>query len=157
MSGSSLDSVRSGAGAGSSQRYTKSQDAALLVLRLVVAAVFLYAGSAKWPFWSAPPEGMSSLLLNVMKFLSIVEPLGSVALVLGFLARWAAAGLAIIMVGAIFFARLTMQAGLFTTPQGTGLDYNLLILAGCIALAAFGAGGWSVDAIRKNASADAVR
>jgi putative oxidoreductase len=157
MSGSRLDSVRSGTGVGSSQRYTKSQDAALLVLRLVVAAVFLYAGSAKWPFWSASPEGMSSLLLNVMKFLSIVEPLGSVALVLGFLTRWAAAGLAIIMVGAIFFARLTMHAGLFTTPQGTGLDYNLLILAGCVALTAFGAGGWSVDAIRKNASADAVR
>ncbi len=157
MSGSRLDSVRSGAGVGSSQRYTKSQDAALLVVRLVVAAVFLYAGSAKWPFWSAPPEGMSSLLLSVMKFLSIVEPLGSVALVLGFLTRWAAAGLAIIMVGAIFFARLTMHAGLFTTPQGTGLDYNLLILAGCIALTAFGAGDWSLDAIRKNASADAVR
>jgi putative oxidoreductase len=157
MSGSRLDSARSGAGVGSSQRYTKAQDAALLVLRLVVAAVFLYAGSAKWPFWSTPPEGMSSLLLNVMKFLSIVEPLGSVALVLGFLTRWAAAGLAIIMVGAIFFARLTMHAGLFTTPQGTGLDYNLVILAGCIALSAFGAGGWSVDAIRKNGSADAVR
>jgi putative oxidoreductase len=134
---------------GSSYRYTRAQDAALLVLRLVVAAVFLYAGSAKWPFWSAAPEGMSGLLLNVMKFLSIVEPLGSVALVLGFLTRWAAAGLGIIMVGAIFFARLTMHAGLFTTPQGTGLDYNLLILAGCIALTAFGAGGWSLDAIRK--------
>ena len=39
------------------QPYTKIQDTALLVLRLVVAAIFLYAGSAKWPFWSAPPEG----------------------------------------------------------------------------------------------------
>jgi putative oxidoreductase len=121
----------------------------LLVLRLVVAAVFLYAGSAKWPFWSAAPEGMSGLLLNLMKFLSIVEPLGSVALVLGFLTRWAAAGLGIIMVGAIVFARLTMHTGLFTSPQGTGLDYNLLILAGCVALTAFGAGRWSVDALRR--------
>jgi putative oxidoreductase len=157
MSGSRFDTVRSGAGMGSSQRYTQPQDAALLVLRLVVAAIFLYAGSAKWPFWSAPPEGMSSLLLNVMKFLSIVEPLGSVALVLGFLTRWAAAGLGIIMVGAIFFARLTMHAGLFTTPQGTGLDYNLLILAGCIVLTAFGAGGWSVDALRKKAASRSHR
>ena len=134
------------------QPYTRLQDTALLVLRLVVAAVFMYAGSAKWPFWSAPPEGMSVLLLNLMKFLSIVEPLGSLALLLGFLTRWAAAGLAIIMVGAIYFARVTMRAGLFTTPQGTGLDYNLLLLAGCIALVAFGAGRWSVDAIRKKAS-----
>ncbi len=131
------------------QRYSKAQDAALLVLRLVVAAIFMHAGSAKWPFWSAPPEGMSVVLLNIMKFLSIVEPLGSLALVLGVLTRWAAAGLGIIMVGAIFFARLALHAGLFTTPQGTGLDYNLLILAGCIVLVGFGAGGWSLDAIRR--------
>lgn len=125
------------------------QDTALLVLRLVVAAVFLYAGSAKWPFWATPPEGMSVVMVNVLLLLSVVEPLGGVALVLGVLTRWAAAGLGIIMVGAIFYVRLTMHVGLFTTPQGTGLDYNLLILAGCIVLVAFGAGGWSLDAIRK--------
>ncbi len=153
MSASRLNSAGSVAGVGSTQRYTMAQHTALLVLRLVVAAVFLYAGSAKWPFWSAPPEGMSVLLLNVMKFLSVVEPLGSLAVVLGVLTRWAAAGLSIIMVGAIFFARLTLNAGLFTTPQGTGLDYNLLILASCIALIAFGAGGWSLDAVRKKAFA----
>jgi uncharacterized membrane protein YphA (DoxX/SURF4 family) len=62
------------------------------------------------------------------------------------LTRWAAAGLGIIMVGAVYFVRVTMKAGFFTSPQGTGLDYNLLILAGCIALVAFGAGRWSVDA-----------
>ena len=135
------------------QSYTKVQDIALLVLRVVVAAIFLYAGSAKWPFWSASPEGMSVVLLNITRFLSVVEPLGSVALLLGFLTRWAAAGLGVIMVGAIFFARYTLHAGLFTGPQGTGLDYNLLILAGCIALLAFGAGAWSVDAIRNKGSA----
>jgi len=149
MSGPRSDDVGRGGGVGSRQPYTKIQDTALLVLRVVVAAIFLYAGSAKWPFWSAAPEGMSILLLNVLKFLSIVEPLGSVALLLGVLTRWAAAGLSIIMVGAIFYARLALQAGLFTTPKGTGLDYNLLILAGCIALIAFGAGAWSVDAIRR--------
>jgi putative oxidoreductase len=128
------------------QPYTKVQNTALLVMRLVVAAIFLYAGSAKWPFWSTPPEGMSGVMLNLTKFLSIVEPLGGVALIVGFLTRWAAAGLGIIMVGAVYFVRVTMKAGFFTSPQGTGLDYNLLILAGCIALVAFGAGRWSVDA-----------
>ena len=136
---------------GSMQRYNKVQDTALLVLRVVVGAVFLYAGSAKWPFWSAPPEGMSGVMLNLTKFLSIVEPLGGVALIVGFLTRWAAVGLGIIMVGAIFFARRTLHAGLFTSPQGTGLDYNLLIFAGCIVVIAFGAGRWSVDAIRTKA------
>ena len=146
----------SGTGVGSVQPYTRVQDTALLVLRVVVAAVYLYAGSAKWPFWSAAPEGMSVVLLNLVKFLSIVEPLGGVALLLGFLTRWAGTGLGIIMVGAIFFARSMLHAGLFTTPKGTGLDYNLLILAGCIALVAFGGGAWSVDAIRKKASGQAA-
>jgi hypothetical protein len=62
---SSLDTVARGGGVDRMRPYTKAQDTALLVLRLVVAAVFLYAGSAKWPFWAAPPEGMSVLLLNV--------------------------------------------------------------------------------------------
>ena len=128
------------------QPYTRFQDTALLVLRLIVAAIFLYAGYAKLSFWSTAPEGMSASMLNLVKFLSIVEPLGGVALVVGFLTRWAAAGLGIIMVGAIFFLRFTLQTGLFTTSQGAGLDYNLLLLGGCIALMAFGAGGWSVDA-----------
>ena len=123
---------------------------------MVLAAIFLYAGSAKWPFWSAAPEGTSGVMLNLLKFLSIVEPLGGVALIVGFLTRWAAAGLAIIMAGAIFFARLTLRTGVFTTPHGTGLDYNLLIFAGCVALIAFGAGRWSVDAIRKKAYAEAA-
>lgn len=139
MSASRLDRVGAGTGVGSIEPYTRVQNTALLVLRLVVAAVFLYAGTAKWPFWSAAPEGMSVVLLSVVKFLSIVEPLGSLALILGVLTRWAAAGLGIIMVGAIVYTRLTLNAGVFTTPQGTGLDYNLLILAGCIALIAFGA------------------
>jgi putative oxidoreductase len=99
-------------------------------------------------------EGMSATLLNVVRFLSIVEPLGALALVLGFLTRWAAAGLGIIMVGAIYYARTALHAGVFTSPQGTGLDYNLLLLAGCIVLIAFGAGGWSVDATRKRAVED---
>jgi putative oxidoreductase len=132
-----------------SVQYTKPQHTALLVLRLVVAGIFMYAGTAKWPFFSTAPEGMTAGLLNIMKFLAIIEPLGSIALIIGFLTRLAAAGLAIIMVGAIYFARFTMHATLFTTPKGTGLDYNLLIFAACIALAAFGAGRWSVDAIRK--------
>ncbi len=50
MGTSRLDSVGPGAGVGSTQPYTKVQDTALLVLRLVVAGIFLYAGSAKWPF-----------------------------------------------------------------------------------------------------------
>ncbi|OGJ60274.1 hypothetical protein A2635_00360 [Candidatus Peribacteria bacterium RIFCSPHIGHO2_01_FULL_51_9] len=128
------------------QSSTKFQDTALLVLRLIIAAIFLYAGYAKWSFWSVTPEGMPVAMLYLIQFLSIVEPLGGLALLAGFLTRWAAAGLALIMVGANFFVYFTMHAGFFTSQEGTGLDYTLLILSGCIALAAFGAGRWSMDA-----------
>lgn len=130
------------------QPYTKFQETALLVLRLIIAAIFLHAGYVKLSFWSAAPEGMSAGMVNLLKFLSIIEPLGGVALVVGFLTRWAAAGLAIIMVGAIFILQFTMQVG-FSTPQGPGWNFPLAVLGGCIVLMAFGAGSWSVDAIWK--------
>jgi len=128
--------------------YTKVQDAALLILRLVIAAIFLFAGHAKWAFWSTAPAAIPAGMLILLKFLSIAEPLGALALVAGFLTRWAGAGLAIIMVGAIFILHFTMGVSFFTMPQTPGLDYNFLILGGCIALAAFGAGRWSADVMR---------
>lgn len=130
---------------------TKLQETALLLLRLVLAAIFLYAGYAKLGFWSAAPAGVPAGMVILIKFLSIVEPLGALALVLGFLTRWAAAGLALIMAGAIVVLRFTMHAGLLTTSQATGLDYNLIILASCFVLMSFGAGRWSLDAVSKKA------
>lgn len=131
---------------------TTYQHAALLLLRVVIAAVFLYVGGyGKLFFWTGPaPEGMPAAMVLLMKFLSIVEPLGALALIAGYLTRWASLGLAIIMVGAVGFLRVMAQSPWFTGQTGSGIDYVLLILAGCLVLAAFGPGAWSVDAgIRK--------
>jgi len=131
---------------------TTPQRAALLLLRLVVGAVFLWAGFAKWFIWSGVPAGMPDLtpaMINLTKLLSIVEPLGAVAVILGFLTRWAAAGLAIIMTGSLYFVYFVFHAGVFTSEKGTGMDYNLLILAGCVVLLAFGPGPYSVDKMWK--------
>lgn len=125
----------------------KTQDGALLFLRLVVGSVFIWAGYAKWFIWSAPMEGMTPMMINLTKLLSIVEPLGGIALVLGFLARWAGAGLAIIMAGSLYFVYTMYWNGFFTGMNGIGMDYNVLLLAGSVALMAFGAGSWSVDAL----------
>ena len=144
---STPDTYRPASSTAQPHPYTPVQEIALILLRLVVAGIFLYAGTAKWALWSAPMPGMPPLMHNLMLLLSVVEPLGAVALLLGFLARWAAAGLATIMVGAVVVSRVTMHSPLFTGPQGTGLDYNLLLLVGCVALVAFGAGRWSVDGV----------
>lgn len=142
-----------GAAAGSqvslARAQSKGQALALLYLRLIVAAIFFFAAYAKWSFWASPPAGFSGGMLYVIGFLSIAEPLGALALVGGFLTRWAASGLAIIMLGAVFVLRFNFHTAFFTAPQGAGLDYNLLILGGCLALLAFGAGQWSLDALRR--------
>lgn len=127
------------------------QDASLLLLRVVIAAVFLYVGGyGKLFIWSTPPEGMPAGMVLFMKFLSIVEPIGALALIVGFLTRWAAAGLAVIMAGAVAFLRM-MGTNWFTGQTGSGIDYVLLILAGCVVLMTFGAGRWGVDAQWKKA------
>lgn len=125
----------------------QTQNGALLLLRLIVGSVFIWAGYAKWFIWSAPMEGMTPMMINLTKLLSIVEPLGGIALILGFLTRWAGAGLAIIMTGSLYFVYTMYWNGFFTGMNGVGMDYNVLLLAGSVVLMAFGAGSWSVDAL----------
>ena len=129
-----------------SATHTNFQNTALLLLRVVVAVLFLYHGYMKWGMWSAAPGSMSPGMLNLLKFLSIVEPVAGVALIIGLLTQWAALGLAIIMLGAIYFKTAIFGMG-FAGSQGTGWEFDLMIFAGCIALMAFGAGCWSVDAM----------
>jgi uncharacterized membrane protein YphA (DoxX/SURF4 family) len=131
----------------SMQSYTKFQDAALLALRLIGAAIFLNAAYVKLPLWSFTPEGMPAIMVGIMKLLTIAEPLGALALILGFLTRWAASGLSIIMVGAILVTQLVWGIG-FSTATAPGWNFPLAVLAGCIVLVTFGAGRWSIDAKR---------
>ena len=124
---------------------TNSQDVALLFLRILLGVIFLYAGIAKIGLWFST-HGMSGTMLELMKFLSLVESLGGLALLLGLFTRRAATGLAIIMAGAVLFMQAAMQAPFFTSPQGSGLDHIMLILASCVVLMVFGAGEFSLDA-----------
>ena len=126
------------------QTYTNLQNTSLLILRIVTAAIFYVAGYNKFPFWSSAPEGMSAFLLLTTKILSIAEPLGATALLLGFLTRWAAVGLIIVMIGAIYILQFVYGIG-FVMPTSAGWNFPLAVLAGCLILAAFGAGKWSID------------
>jgi len=130
------------------QTYNNFQNSALLILRLVTAAIFFVAGYYKFPFWSGSPEGMSEFMLFITRFLSIAEPLGAIAVLVGFLTRLAAGGLVIIMIGAIYVLQFDFGIG-FVTPTGPGWNFPLVVLAGCIVLIAFGAGSWSIDNRKK--------
>lgn len=130
--------------------FEKYQDMSLLVLRIIVAAIFLVAAYYKMSFWSTTAEAMTMApwLFNVMKLLSILEPIGAIAVLIGFQTRWAAKGLEIIMIGAVLVTKFTMQMG-FVTPTGAGWNFPLMIFGGCFILVAFGAGKYSLDAKRK--------
>src|SRR5260370_42229852 len=77
-------------------------DWGLLALRVGVGMSFWVHGAAKRAMWKmAPSPQMPVGLLSTLRLLSIVEPLGAVAALAGFLMQPAAAGVAIIMLGAI--------------------------------------------------------
>jgi putative oxidoreductase len=128
--------------------YNNFQNTALLILRIITAAIFIVAAYYKFPFWSMEPEGMSGFLLFTTRLLSIAEPLGAIAVLIGFLTRWAAAGQIIIMVGAIFVTQFVFGIG-FVTPTSAGWNMPLAVLAGCLVLLAFGPGAWSIDNRKK--------
>lgn len=126
---------------------TTFQDISLLLLRLILAAIFINAGIAKLYMWNIDPAtmGMSEAMLNLTRFLGITETIGGIALIFGFLTFWAALGLAIIMAGANYFVYILMGSPLFTGMEGVGTDYTLTLFAACLILVAFGGGSWTID------------
>lgn len=133
------------------------RDAALLMLRIVVAATFINGGYGKLFLWSADPSamGMSMPMWYLMLFLSIAEPIGAVAIAAGVLTRTAAACNAIIMIGALVIMKYNYGTAYFTLPQAPGLDFNMHLLAESVILAAFGAGSFAVDRLWTKKSAQA--
>ncbi|EKE25215.1 MAG: hypothetical protein ACD_5C00250G0003 [uncultured bacterium] len=123
----------------------KFQSSILLLLRIIAASIFLYAGIAKWQFMNETMAGTPQFMVYLIKFLAIVEPLGAFAMLAGFLTRWAASGLSVIMLGSIGIVKFTMGTVFFTGPQATGWDYNAMLFAICLSLLAFGPGKWSMD------------
>lgn len=119
----------------------------LLALRIAIAAIFWGHGRQKRRMWTMQPsEQMPAQMIAIMKFLSIVEPLGALAVLTGFLTRPAAAGLGIIMLGAIRFKLMKWKVP-FTSMDKIGWEFDLIILSACVALISAGGGLWSLDRI----------
>ncbi len=116
----------------------------LLVARVFLAVAFLLHAVVKFQFWSQAPEGMSSNMVMLMKFLSIVEPLGAIALLIGFLTQFAAMGLGIIMLGAVYFKQFVWGVG-FISATATGWEYDAALFVLCFILAIAGPGKLAVD------------
>ncbi len=111
-------------------------DTGLLALRITLGVIFLVHGTKK----------LDGKMGGFMTFIGVAETAGGLAIFLGFLTAWAALGIAIIMLGAMY-KKINEWHIPFTTMSNTGWEFDLLILASCITLMVFGAGTWSVDAM----------
>jgi putative oxidoreductase len=127
-----------------------------LVLRLVLGLVMFAHGSQKVLGWFGGTTLYVTLNMFTQKMhmplpLAILviaaEFLGGLGLIVGFLTRIAAFGIACDMIGAI--ALVHWKNGLFMNwfgnQKGEGFEYHLLVIAICIALIIRGAGALSLD------------
>ena len=117
---------------------------ALFFLRVAVGTIFLAHGFSKRGMWKMQPSAqMSGGMLTVMRLLSVVEPLGGLAVLLGFLTNWAAVGLGIIMLGAVWL-KMAKWKVLFSASDKMGWEFDLIILSVLVALLTYGPGAWAV-------------
>jgi len=114
-----------------------------LILRFALAATFIVHGTNKIAMWKMQAsEQMPTHMLRLMRFLSIAETLGGIALLLGFLTQFAALGLILIMLGALYFKIVVWKRKF--SPDG-GYEIDILIIAALIPLFMLGAGVYSFD------------
>lgn len=118
-------------------------DLAMLVLRVAIGAIFIGHGMMKFGSFSQPAAGMNI----VMMILAVAEPLGGAALILGLLTRWAALGLSIIMVGAIYMKQFVWGGAFMGAEMNWELD--AAILGGTLVLLCYGAGRFAVDSFMR--------
>ena len=132
------------------------RDYGMLVLRLILGIVFFPHGAQKLLGWFGG-SGLSGTLdhftqqmglpLAVATLVIAAEFLGSLGLIVGFLTRIAALGIACVMVGAVFTVH--HPYGFFMNwagnQAGEGFEYHLLAIGMALALMIRGGGAGSID------------
>ena len=133
--------------------HTTCQNPLALIGRILLAWMFIPAGVSKLTGFAgtvgyAASAGMPLPEAGVAIGL-VIELVGGILLLIGWHTRWAALALAIFTAVAafIFHAYWSLPAEQATVQQ-LMFTKNLAITGGLLAFAAFGAGGWSVDARR---------
>ncbi len=125
-------------------RFHQANDVGLLFLRIALGMIFWAHGRYKKGTWKMQPsEQMPAPFLAVVRTLSIAEPLGAIAVVLGLLTQAAAIGFCLVMFGALSSKKKQNIA--FLAENTTGWELDLLVLASSVMLVVSGAGQYSLD------------
>ena len=121
------------------------QDLGLLVLRIALAAIFLYHSIPKLKMPSQMAKGMGKSTGFVI-VLGLTEFISGLALIIGFLTQIGAILLGIVMLGALYH-KLTIWKVPFAAMDKLGWEFDLILLAAAITLTLLGAGAISIDAL----------
>jgi putative oxidoreductase len=132
-----------------------SNDVTLTILRLVLGVVFFAHGAQKMLGWfggygfsgtvgAFTHMGMPAL---VAYLIIATEFFGGLGLILGFLTRIPALGIACLMAGAIFLVHLPngFFMNWYGNQKGEGIEYHLMAIAVAAVLLLRGGGAFSVD------------
>ena len=134
---------------------TDSNNYSLLVARIAIGAVILPHGLQKllgmfggYGFTASVGFFESIGIPAVVAFLIIMaESVGALALIVGFMSRFCAFSLGIVMMGAMFMAH--WQNGFFMNwfgnQEGEGYEYHLLAIGLCLTVLIGGGGKFSLD------------
>ena len=124
-----------------------AQSYAILPLRIVLGIVFIVHGQAK--LWNL--EGTAGFFSNLgiplpavfALAIGLLEFVGGIALLAGFVTRYAAGLLAINMLAALLLVHL--KNGFVVSAQAVGYEFVLTLLAASLTIALAGAGPLSLD------------
>lgn len=129
-----------------------------MILRVALGVVMFPHGAQKLLGWYgghglAGTLGFFTEQMHIPWIIALLiiigESFGSVGLIVGLLTRFAAASLAVIMLGAITMVHWPhgFFMNWFGQQAGEGFEYHLLVLGMCLALVVSGAGRWSADRV----------
>lgn len=127
-----------------STRTASSRDWAFLILRLVLGITFLIHGAQLLfgAFGGPGLAGFTKMMGPVGYLVAIGEFFGGLGILVGFLSRFSAAAIIVIMLGAIVMVHL--PNGFFMNwygkQKGEGYEYHLLVIAICVAIFIAGPG-----------------
>ena len=131
-----------------------NDDFALTIARLALGVVMLPHGLQKLlglfggPGYSATIQGFASGGVPYIVALLVIlgESFGAAGLIVGFISRFAAFGITLTMIGAVFAHK---SNGLFMNwtgqQAGEGFEFHLLAIGLGLVVLLRGAGKWSVD------------
>jgi putative oxidoreductase len=131
-------------------------DIGLLVVRIVLAWIFIYYGGGKLFGWfNGPGIHRTAIYFSQTAHLhpggffavlgGLIELGGGIAVGLGFFSRLA--GLALFGDMVMAMITITWSTGIVSTVQPPGYQINLALAALAVVMVVFGSGRWSLDAV----------